>query len=166
MHAAHERITYERMKRDREQDGVRSQPLLVPESVTVSAEQADLAEQHADTLRALGLNVSRTGEEELAVREIPVELTGTNLADLLKDVLADIADYGASDRIQAHIDEILSTMACHSSVRANRRLTVPEMNALLREMEQTERSGQCNHGRPTWTQQTLVELDKLFLRGR
>ena len=100
------------------------------------------------------------------IREIPVELAGGRTADLLRDVLSELIEFGSSDRIQGHIDDLLATMACHCSVRANRRLSLPEMNALLREMEQTERSGQCNHGRPTWTQQTLVELDKLFLRGR
>jgi len=106
------------------------------------------------------------GEESLVIRQIPVNLRDSDVELLLRDVLADLIEFGSSERIEAHLDEILSTMACHGSVRANRRLTIPEMNALLRDMEETERSGQCNHGRPTWTQMSLDELDKLFLRGR
>ena len=102
----------------------------------------------------------------LVIRQIPVALRDSNVEQLLRDVLADLIEFGDSERIEAHMDEILSTMACHGSVRANRRLTLPEMNALLRDMEETERSGQCNHGRPTWMQMSLDELDKLFLRGR
>ena len=112
------------------------------------------------------MKVERAGEELLVLREVPVALRDGDMEQLLRDVLSDLLEYGSSDRIEAHVDEILSTMACHGSVRANRRLTIPEMNALLRDMEETERSGQCNHGRPTWTQLSLEELDKLFLRGR
>jgi len=114
----------------------------------------------------LGLSVGVAGEEALVIREIPVALRDSDVEQLLRDVLADLIEFGSSERVEAHMDEILSTMACHGSVRANRRLTIPEMNALLRDMEETERSGQCNHGRPTWTQMRLDELDKLFLRGR
>jgi DNA mismatch repair protein MutL len=166
MHAAHERITYERMKLAHAGEGVRSQPLLVPQTVAVSQREADCAENHAALFQQLGLRVQRAGEEALVLREVPVSLRDADVEQLLRDVLSDLLEYGSSDRIEAHIDELLSTMACHGSVRANRRLTVPEMNALLRDMEDTERSGQCNHGRPTWTQMTLEELDKLFLRGR
>ncbi len=114
----------------------------------------------------LGMEVAVGGEESLIIRQIPVALRDSDVEQLLRDVLADLIEFGSSDRIEAHQDELLSTMACHGSVRANRRLSVPEMNALLRDMEETERSGQCNHGRPTWTQLSLEELDKLFLRGR
>jgi DNA mismatch repair protein MutL len=166
MHAAHERITYERLKRARDSEGIRSQPLLVPESVAVSAREAALAETHGDWFASLGFTVERAGEESLLVREVPVSLRDSDVPQLLRDVLADLGEHGSSERIAAHEDEILSTMACHGSVRGGRRLTIPEMNALLRDMEATERSGQCNHGRPTWTRLTLAELDRLFLRGR
>lgn len=166
MHAAHERITYERLKSARDEEGIRSQPLLVPQSVAVSQREVQMAEEHADLFQRLGLAVDVAGEESLVIRQIPVSLRDSDVEQLLRDVLADLIEFGSSERIEAHMDEILSTMACHGSVRANRRLTVPEMNALLRDMEETERSGQCNHGRPTWTQLGLEELDKLFLRGR
>ncbi|NND66128.1 MAG: DNA mismatch repair endonuclease MutL, partial [Halioglobus sp.] len=166
MHAAHERITYERLKTARSDEGIRSQPLLVPQSVAVSQREVQVAQEHAAFFGELGLQVEAAGEEALVIREIPVSLRDSDVEQLLRDVLADLIEYGSSERIAAHADEILSTMACHGSVRANRRLTIPEMNALLRDMEETERSGQCNHGRPTWTQLKLEELDKLFLRGR
>jgi DNA mismatch repair protein MutL len=166
MHAAHERITYERMKLSHSGEGVRRQPLLVPQSVAVSQREAECAESCAELFEQLGMRVQRTGEESLVLREVPVALRDADVEQLLRDVLSDLLEYGTSDRIESHLDELLSTMACHGSVRANRRLTIPEMNALLRDMEETERSGQCNHGRPTWTQLTLEELDKLFLRGR
>ncbi|TXS89243.1 DNA mismatch repair endonuclease MutL [Parahaliea maris] len=166
MHAAHERITYERLKQARDAEGIRSQPLLVPQAVAVSSREVTLAQEHAGLFERLGLQVDSAGEESLLIRQIPVALRDSNVEQLLRDVLSDLAEYGSSDRIEAHMDEILSTMACHGSVRANRRLTIPEMNALLRDMEETERAGQCNHGRPTWTQLGLDELDRLFLRGR
>ena len=166
MHAAHERITYERMKQSHGEAGVRRQPLLVPQSVAVSRREADCAEAFAEQFQALGMVVERSGEESLLLREIPVALRGADSEQLLRDVLSDLLEFGRSDRIEAHLDSLLSTMACHGSVRANRRLTIPEMNALLRDMEDTERSSQCNHGRPTWTQLSLEELDRLFLRGR
>ncbi|MBD2857904.1 DNA mismatch repair endonuclease MutL [Spongiibacter sp. KMU-158] len=166
MHAAHERITYERMKRAREGEGLRSQPLLVPQSLAVSEREASCAEANAAALAGLGMVIQRVAEESIIVRELPVILADSPVEQLVRDVLADLLEYGSSDRIANHINEILSTMACHGSVRANRRLTVPEMNALLRDMEATERSGQCNHGRPTWVQVSLAELDKWFLRGR
>jgi DNA mismatch repair protein MutL len=166
MHAAHERITYERLKAARDEAGIRSQPLLVPQSVAVSQREVQMATQHSELFRRLGLAVDAGGEESLVIRQIPVILRDSNVEQLLRDVLADLIEFGSSERIEAHMDEILSTMACHGSVRANRRLTIPEMNALLRDMEETERSGQCNHGRPTWVQVSLDELDKLFLRGR
>ncbi|MBN7795556.1 DNA mismatch repair endonuclease MutL [Parahaliea mediterranea] len=166
MHAAHERITYERLKLARDAEGIRSQPLLVPQPIAVSQREVAMAAEHEALFARLGLAVDVAGEESLMIRQIPVALRDSNVEQLLRDVLSDLIEYGSSDRIEAHMDEILSTMACHGSVRANRRLTVPEMNALLRDMEATERSGQCNHGRPTWTQLRLDELDKLFLRGR
>lgn len=166
MHAAHERITYERLKRSRDAQGIASQPLLVPQAVAVSAREVQVAADHRALFEQLGLAIEPGGEEALMIREIPVALRDSDVELLLRDVLADLIEYGSSERIEAHMDEILSTMACHGSVRANRRLTIPEMNALLRDMEETERSGQCNHGRPTWTAMTLDQLDKLFLRGR
>jgi DNA mismatch repair protein MutL len=166
MHAAHERITYERMKQARAGEGIKAQPLLVPESVAVSQREADYAEQNAELFTQLGLAVERAGPEVIMIRQVPIILQNGDVEQLVRDVLADLIEHGTSDRIETHINEILSTMACHGSVRANRRLSIPEMNALLRDMEETERSGQCNHGRPTWTQMSLDELDKLFLRGR
>lgn len=166
MHAAHERITYERMKNSREGEGIQTQPLLVPESMAVSQREADYVDQHAEVFVTLGLGLERAGPETLMIREIPIILQSSDVEQLVRDVLSDLIEHGSSDRIQSHINEILSTMACHGSIRANRRLTIPEMNALLRDMEETERSGQCNHGRPTWTQMSLDELDKLFLRGQ
>lgn len=166
MHAAHERITYERMKVAYAGEGIKTQPLLVPESIAISEREADCAEEHKALFKTLGFQVARMGPETLVIREIPAILGKQNVKPLVTAVIIDLMEYGASDRIEAHINEILATMSCHGSVRANRRLTVAEMNALLRDMESTERSGQCNHGRPTWTQLTMTELDKLFLRGR
>ena len=166
MHAAHERITYERMKGAFDDQGLISQPLLVPESLAVSQREADAAEQHNEVFAKLGFVVERAAAESVIVREIPAILRGSEVEALLRDVLSDLLEHGNSERIREHINEILSTMACHGSVRANRKLSIPEMNALLRDMEATERSGQCNHGRPTWSQLTLDQLDKLFLRGR
>ena len=166
MHAAHERITYERMKRALEAQDLKSQPLLVPVSLAVSQKEAALAETHGEELLQLGLRVERIGPETLAVRQVPALLRGADTEQLVRDVLSDLIENGESDRVEAVIHELLGTMACHGSVRANRQLTIPEMNTLLRDMEATERSGQCNHGRPTWTVVTLSELDKLFLRGR
>ena len=166
MHAAHERITYERLKTAMASEGLRGQPLLVPESLAVSQREADCAEEHHAWFQRLGFELQRLGPESLAIRQIPVLLKQAQAGQLVRDVLADLLEYGSSDRIQAHLNELLATMACHGAVRANRRLTVPEMNALLRDMEHTERSGQCNHGRPTWTQLGMDDLDKLFLRGR
>jgi DNA mismatch repair protein MutL len=166
IHAAHERITYERMKNARDTERIRSQPLLVPMSIAVSEREAACAESSGEMFGELGMKVERAGEESLVVRELPVLLANSDVEQLVRDVLSDFMEYGSSDRMLAHVDEILSTMACHGSVRANRRLTIPEMNGLLRDMEATERSGQCNHGRPTWVQVSLHELDKWFLRGR
>ena len=166
MHAAHERIMYERLKAAMASESLRGQPLLVPESIALSQREADCAEEHGEWFQRLGFELQRLGEESLAIRQIPVLLKQAEATQLVRDVLADLLEYGTSDRIQAHLNELLATMACHGAVRANRRLTLPEMNGLLRDMEQTERSGQCNHGRPTWTQLGMDDLDKLFLRGR
>jgi DNA mismatch repair protein MutL len=166
MHAAHERITYEQLKLRLAGDGIRSQRLLVPVDVPVSEGEANLAEDRADDLRELGLVADRSGPEHLLLREVPALLAEADGARLLRDVLADLGSLGRSDRVESAGNEILSTMACHGSVRANRQLTLPEMNALLREMERTERSGHCNHGRPTWIQLDMATLDRLFLRGR
>ncbi|MET0101623.1 MAG: DNA mismatch repair endonuclease MutL [Sedimenticola sp.] len=166
MHAAHERITYERFKQGLEENGIASQPLLVPVSVAVSAREADLAEEQTELLESLGMEVGRLGKETLVVRSIPVLLQGADAEKLLRDLLADIVVHGSSGRIREEINTVLATMACHGSVRANRRLTLEEMNALLRDMERTERSDQCNHGRPTWFQLELGELDRLFMRGQ
>lgn len=166
MHAAHERITYERMKQQQSEQKIQSQPLLVPQSIAVSDKEAGCAEEYAEIFTRLGFELERAGPETLLVRQLPVILNQANVEQLVRDVLADLLTYGRSDRIQQNINEILSTMACHGSVRANRKLTLAEMNALLRDMEATERSGQCNHGRPTWAQLTLSQLDKLFMRGQ
>ncbi|WDG45032.1 DNA mismatch repair endonuclease MutL [Pseudomonas synxantha] len=166
MHAAHERIMYERLKVAMASEGLSGQPLLVPESLAVSQREADCAEEHHSVFQKLGFELQRLGPETLAIRQIPALLKQAEANRLVADVLADLMEYGTSDRIQAHINELLGTMACHGAIRANRRLALPEMNGLLRDMENTERSGQCNHGRPTWTQMGLDDLDKLFLRGR
>ncbi len=166
MHAAHERITYERFKHALQEGGISRQPLLVPVSVPVSSREADLAETQQTLFSELGMEVDRLGAETLAVRAIPVLLQGADAEQLLRDILSDIVVHGSSDRIRSEINQVLATMACHGAVRANRRLTIEEMNALLRDMERTERSDQCNHGRPTWVQLDLDRLDKLFLRGR
>jgi DNA mismatch repair protein MutL len=166
MHAAHERITYEGFKRARAGEGINSQPLLVPVSVKVSPREAELAAAEQATFAELGLEVDRLGADTLVVRALPVLLRGADAERLVRDVLSDLVVHGQSNRIGTAINEVLATMACHGSVRANRRLTLDEMNALLRDIERTERSGQCNHGRPTWTQLSMAELDKLFLRGR
>jgi len=166
MHAAHERITYERLKTQYDQQGIQAQPVLVPQKLSVSEREADAAEEFSGLLEQFGLVVERIGPESLIVRQTPVFLQQAEVEPLVRSVLADFQVHETSDAIIARRDEILSTMACHGSVRANRKLTIPEMNALLRDMERTERSGQCNHGRPTWTQLTVEELDKLFLRGR
>ncbi len=166
MHAAHERITYERMKTACQNEELKMQPLLVPLSIAVSQSEADCAETEQEALLGIGIELERVAAESIVVRQVPSILRNANIEQLVRDVLSDVLEYGSSDRIQAHQDELLSTMACHGSVRANRQLTIPEMNALLRDMEATERSGQCNHGRPTWVYQSLDELDKLFLRGQ
>ncbi|HET7863461.1 MAG TPA: DNA mismatch repair protein MutL, partial [Burkholderiaceae bacterium] len=166
MHAAHERIVYERLKHTLGESALETQPLLVP--VTFSATPAEMAtaDTQRETLRQLGLDVAPLSATTLAVRSRPAALPQADLADLTRSVLADLGQVDASRVVQRARDELLATMACHGAVRAHRKLTTDEMNALLRDMETTARADQCNHGRPTWRQVTLKELDGLFLRGR
>jgi DNA mismatch repair protein MutL len=166
MHAAHERITYERLKTALGADKLRPQPLLVPVTLDVSSREADVAEEFGAELEGLGLVLVRRGPQQVAAQAVPLLLDGADVASLVRDLLSDLANSNGSGRIEAVVNELLATMACHAAVRANRRLTLDEMNALLREMERTERSEACNHGRPTWTQVSLAELDRLFLRGQ
>ena len=170
MHAAHERIVYERLKSQLgAQQGdadLPSQPLLIPATFSATAIEQATAEEHAEPLRRLGLEITALSATTLAVRAVPSTLAQGDATALARSVLAELAQHDASTVVQRARDEILATMACHGAVRANRRLTLEEMNALLRQMEATERSDQCNHGRPTWRQVTLRELDNLFLRGR
>ena len=165
-HAAHERITYERLKAARAANGLARQPLLVPISLHLASGEMAAFEEFSSAFDGLGFVVEIAGENSVLIREIPVILARDNAEQLVRDVLADLSEVGHSDRLSARIDEILATMACHGAVRANRALSISEMNALLRDMEVTENSGQCNHGRPTWVQLSHDELDKLFLRGR
>jgi len=166
MHAAHERITYERMKQAMQQGNLASQPLLVPIGMSLSEKEASLAEDQTEIFTELGFEIDRSGPESIQIRQIPVILARADAETLVRDVLSDLLSYGNSERIRNAINTVLGTMACHGSVRANRSLTIPEMNALLRDMETTERSGQCNHGRPTWTEFTLDAIDKWFMRGQ
>ena len=167
MHAAHERIVYERLKEAYKKKGVHSQPLLVPETLEVSESEADLCELHTETLKKIGFGVERIGLCRLRVERISSLLKGTDYSQLLRDVLADFMHDDSSDRIEDRINDMLSTMACHSgAVRANRKLSLAEMNVILRDIESTERGGQCNHGRPTWLQLSIKHLDKLFKRGQ
>ncbi len=171
MHAAHERIVYEKMKQQADAavskgQWFASQSLLLPVNVQVSEKDADIVEHHPSYFNQLGFDVIRSGSDSLMIRAVPILLKKADSAALIKDVIADVITWGDSDRIQDHLMDVLRTMACHGAVRANRRLTIPEMNALLRDIENTERSGQCNHGRPTWVEMDLKSLDALFLRGR
>ena len=166
MHAAHERIVYERLKAGAATHDMPTQALLIPATFAATPAEHALVETHAETLRALGLDVSPLGPQTLAVRSLPAALLQADPVDLVRSVLADLAEVDASTLVQRARDDVLASMACHGAVRANRRLTLDEMNGLLRQMEATERSDQCNHGRPTWRQVTMKELDALFLRGR
>ena len=165
MHAAHERTTYERLKTSMQSDRLPAQPLLVPIPVQVAVADADEVESHAELFSSLGLDVDRSGPACVLLRSTPALLPNIDPATLLKDMIADLREQGRA-ATSAVFDRALGTMACHQAVRANRRLTVPEMNALLREMEQTVRSDQCVHGRPTWSFVSMDDLDRLFLRGR
>jgi len=165
-HAAHERVTYERLKQQHQQGRIAAQPLLLPIKIKVSAKEADLAEQEQGFFNELGFELNRVGPEAIVLRTIPVLLTNTDVEALIRDVLADLGEHGMSQRIQEQANAVLAKVACHGAVRAHRRLSIPEMNALLRDMEQTERAGQCNHGRPTWVALSTQDLDKFFMRGQ
>ena len=166
MHAAHERITYERLKTASQNQSVNSQLLLVPETLHASEREIDCVDKHNTELAELGFELQVTGPESLVIKRVPALLQDADVPALIRDLLSDLVALGHSNRLQDSMDEVLSTIACHGSVRANRQLTIAEMNALLRQMEETERSDQCNHGRPTWVALDMVGLDRLFLRGR
>jgi len=165
MHAAHERVMYEGMKKLL-QGETASQPLLVPDILPVTEVEADAAEAHAAEFAALGFVVTRLSPDQLALRAVPSLLATRNPAGVVRDVLSDLVETGQSRRVEESINHLLGTMACHAAVRARRNLSVPEMNSLLREMERTPRAVQCNHGRPTWVRLSLHDLDRLFMRGR
>ena len=165
MHAAHERVMYESMKKLLGGHTAQQQ-LLVPEILHVTPAQAEAADMHAAEFAALGFVVTRSAPDQLALRAIPSLLVGRDPAAVVRDVLSDLLETGHSRRVEESINHLLATMACHAAVRAQRNLSLPEMNALLREMEHTERADQCNHGRPTWVRLSLNDLDRLFLRGR
>ncbi|MFM8341297.1 MAG: DNA mismatch repair endonuclease MutL [Methylomonas sp.] len=165
-HAAHERVTYERLKNHYHSRAIVSQPLLLPIKLQVSAAEADLAEQEQALFMDLGFELNRSGPQALVLRSTPALLAKTDVDQLVRDILADMLTHGTSQKVQETINSVLATMACHSSVRAKRRLSIEEMNALLRDMEKTERIGQCNHGRPTWVALSHQELDKFFMRGQ
>lgn len=165
MHAAHERILYEKLKTSFAKDGIATQNLLVPVNCALSEKEANYAEQHVAVFKQLGFVIERLAPKIIVIRQIPVMLQNLSIEQLFRDILADLMTHNTSERIQENIYAILATVACHASVRAGRKLTIAEMNALLREIETTPNSGQCNHGRPTFTQISLADLDKIFLRG-
>jgi len=166
MHAAHERVLYEQLKTALASGGPPRQVLLVPQVLELAESEAEVAAEQAPLLAELGIVVDRIGPRQLALREVPVAFGSRDLAGLVRDALRELADEGATLAVADHRERALATMACHAAVRAHRRLTLAEMNALLREMERTDRADQCNHGRPTWVRLTLADLDRLFLRGR
>jgi len=166
MHAAHERVTYERLKRLAAANSVAPQRLLVPLTIEVPGAEAEIAESNRDAFARLGVEIDRMGPGVLAVRQVPSLLAQTDITALIRDVLVDLREHGVSARIEDAGERLMATLACRTAVRANRSLTIAEMNALLREMERTDRADQCNHGRPTWARISLGELDRLFLRGR
>ena len=166
MHAAHERIVYEGLKEALDAATLPSQPLLVPIPMAATPEEVEAAEAGRNELECLGYDAAAAGPRELLIRAVPALLADLDAAGLLRSVLGEMREYGASRVLVEQRNELLSTMACHAAVRANRSLTIPEMNALLRQMERTERAGSCNHGRPTWVQFAMADLDRLFMRGR
>ena len=166
MHAAHERIVYEKLKSSFNEKSIVSQPLLVPATIAVSESEANLAEESGEVFAQLGLLVDRGGPTSLLIRQVPALLRHADAEALIRDVLSDLQESGTSNRIEETCHEILATMACHHSIRANRALTHPEMNALLREMESTERADQSNPGRPPWPTISIADLDRLFMRGQ
>ena len=166
MHAAHERITYERLKAQQLEGAVARQRLLVPLVLNVAEAEADVVEEQTAALESMGLVVERSGLQAVSVRELPALLAGGSAEGLIRDVLADFTELGMSPRMATLRERLLATMACHGSVRANRALTLAEMNQLLRDMEITPNAGQCNHGRPTYLVLSLGDLDRLFLRGQ
>ena len=164
-HAAHERLVYERLKAQAEANGIAAQALLIPEIVELPDADAARILSVADDLAALGLVIEPFGGGAIAVREVPALVGRIDAGRLIRDILDDLEDQGASDRLRARVDAVLSSMACHGSVRSGRRMTAEEMNALLREMERTPKSGQCNHGRPTWIELKLSDIERLFGRS-
>lgn len=165
-HAAHERLTYEQLKLSHQSHVLQKQKLLIPVSIKLIDKEINIIEQNKELFYEAGFELEQLGPETIAIRQVPALLKDSDIAQLIRDVIADINEHAASTRIKETINELFSSLACHGAIRANRRMTIPEMNALLRDMEKTERSGQCNHGRPTWRQLTMNELDKMFLRGR
>ena len=166
MHAAHERVIYEQMKQELNGGGLARQVLLVPQVIEVSETEAEQAGEQAAALAQLGVIIDRVGPHRVAVREVPVVFGAKDIGGLVRDAIAELSELGATLAVEVFQERAMATMACHAAVRAHRRLTMLEMNALLREMERTDRADQCNHGRPTWIRLTLEELDRLFLRGR
>jgi DNA mismatch repair protein MutL len=166
MHAAHERIMYEKLKTALDQQAIASQPLLIPVAISADALDVAAAAEHADTLAAMGFEIAPLSPVSLAIRAVPQLLQDADPAQLARDLLRELRESGASHVLTEQRNVLLGTLACHSAVRANRQLSITEMNALLRDMETTERANQCNHGRPTWFQISLAELDKMFMRGK
>jgi len=166
MHAAHERVVYERLKKNHENKKIVAQPLLIPLTVKLSEREAECVEQQKALFQELGLKLDRLSQESIVVREVPDLLRESNVEELIRDIATDLLTNEKTFRVAEYINQLLGTIACHGAVRASRKLTIPEMNGLLRDMEITENSGQCVHGRPTWTQLSMTELDKLFFRGR
>ncbi len=166
MHAAHERVVYERMKRMVENQGLVIQPLLLPVTLAITVQEGELIEESADQLAAMGVVVERLGPQSAVVRTLPALLADVDAAALVRDLLSDLVAIGSSSLVEESGNRLLATAACHAAARAGKGMSRPEMDALLRQLEETERGGQCNHGRPTWTRISLEELDRLFLRGR